>query len=112
MGRLLLVGRLAVKDLRHRPAQTMLLLLAIAAGAATLTLGLSLQGTTNNPYARTRAATNGPDAVAGAFGGGSSQGSAVSTGPAAVSGGAADSGQPSAASLIPLEHAPGVVAYS
>ena len=64
MGRLLLVCRLAVKDLRHRPAQAFLLLLAIAAGAATLTLGLSLHGTTDNPYARTRAATNGPDVVA------------------------------------------------
>jgi ABC-type lipoprotein release transport system permease subunit len=111
MSLLLAIWRLAARDIRHRPTQAMLLLLAIAAGAATLSLGLSLQGTTNNPYARTRAATNGPDAVAGAFGGGSSQGSAVS-GPAAVSGGAADSGQPSAASLIPLEHAPGVVAYS
>ena len=37
MGALLLVCRLAVKDLRHRPAQAILLLLAIAAGAATLT---------------------------------------------------------------------------
>ena len=63
MSVLLTIWRLAVRDIRHRPAQAMLLLLAIAAGAATLSLGLSLQGTTNNPYARTRAATNGPDAV-------------------------------------------------
>ena len=71
MGRLLLVSRLATKDLRHRPAQAALLLLAIAAGAATLTLGLSLLGTTDNPYARTRAVTNGPDVVASVFTGGS-----------------------------------------
>ena len=64
MGKLLLVYRLALKDLRHRAAQAILLLLAIAAGAATLTLGLALHGTTDNPYARTRAATNGPDVVA------------------------------------------------
>ena len=64
MGDSSLISRLAVRDLRHRPAQAILLLLAIAAGAATLTLGLSLQGTTDNPYARTRAATNGPDVVA------------------------------------------------
>ena len=111
MGQLLAIWRLAVRDIRHRPAQAMLLLLAIAAGAATLSLGLSLQGTTNNPYARTRAATNGPDVVAAAFGGGSSQGSAVSTSPG-DGGGPADGGQPSAAPLIPLEHAPGVGAYS
>ena len=48
-GRLLLIWRLALKDLRHRPAQAFLLLLAIAAGAATLTLGLALHGTTRQP---------------------------------------------------------------
>ena len=42
MGRVLLIARLAAKDLRHRPAQAMLLLLAITAGSATLTLGLAL----------------------------------------------------------------------
>lgn len=110
MSLLLAIWRLAARDIRHRPTQALLLLLAIAAGAATLSLGLSLQGTTNNPYARTRAATNGPDAVAGAFGGGSSQGSSVSTSPG--SGPATPASQPSAASLTPLEHAPGVVAYS
>ena len=64
MGKHLLVWRLAVKDIRHRPVLAALLLVAIAAGAATLTLGLALRGTTDNPYARTRAATNGPDVVA------------------------------------------------
>ncbi len=71
-GRAFLVFRLAIKDLRHRPAQALLLLLAIAAGTTTLTLGLALHGTTNNPYARTRAATNGPDVVATVMPGGSS----------------------------------------
>jgi len=66
-GRLLLIWRLTRTDLRHRPAQTLLLLLAIAAGAATLTLGLALHGTLDNPYGRTRAATNGPDVVAKLF---------------------------------------------
>ncbi len=93
MGKLLLVWRLAVKDIRHRPALTILLLLAIAAGAATLTLGLALRGTTDNPYARTRAATNGPDVVATDFSG--------------------DPQAPAeAGDLAPLEHAPGVAAYS
>ena len=100
-----------VKDLRHRPAQAILLLLAIAAGAATLTLGLSLQGTTDNPYARTRAATNGPDVVATVFPGGSNaRGPARPPSPArqVTPGGA----QADTAALSRFEHAPGVVAYS
>lgn len=98
-GRVLLVFRLALKDLRHRPTQAILLLLAIAAGAATLTLGLSLQGTTNNPYARTRAATNGPDVVASVF-----PGTSNTKGTAATNA--------EVAKLLPFEHASGVVAYS
>lgn len=38
MGRLLLIARLAVRDPRHRPAQALLLVLAITAATATLTL--------------------------------------------------------------------------
>ena len=71
MGRVILVCRLAVKDLRYRPFQALLLLLAIAACTATLALGLALRGTTTDPYARTRAATNGPDVVASVFPNGS-----------------------------------------
>jgi ABC-type antimicrobial peptide transport system permease subunit len=64
MGRLLLIIRLAIRDLGHRPAQAVLLLLAITAAAATLTLGLALHGTASHPYETTRAATNGPDILA------------------------------------------------
>jgi putative ABC transport system permease protein len=64
MGRILLAGRLAARDLRRRPAQAILLLLAITAGTAMLTLGLALNGVTSHPYQQTRAATNGPDVVA------------------------------------------------
>ena len=93
MGKALLVWRLAVKDIRHRPVLAALLLVAIAAGAATLTLGLALRGTAGNPYARTRAATNGPDVVATDFNG--------------------DPQTPAQASdLVHLEQAPSVVAYS
>ena len=93
MGNAFLVWRLAVKDIRHRPVLAALLLVAIAAGAVTLTLGLALRGTADNPYARTRAATNGPDVVATDFNG--------------------DPQAPAQASdVVPLEHAPGVVAYS
>jgi hypothetical protein len=64
VSRLVLIVRLAVRDLRHRPAQAVLLLLAITAATATLTLGLALNGVTSSPYARTKAATNGPDITA------------------------------------------------
>jgi putative ABC transport system permease protein len=64
LSRSLLIVRLAGRDLRHRPAQAVLLLLAITAATATLTLGLALHGVTSQPYQRTKAATNGPDVVA------------------------------------------------
>ena len=64
MSGLLLVGRLVVRDLRNRPGQAVLMLLAITAATATLTLGLVLHGVTSQPYQQTRAATRGPDEVA------------------------------------------------
>src|SRR5262245_40567781 len=64
MGRILLVFRLAARDLRRRPVEAALLLVAITAATATLTLGLVLHGMTNDPYQRTREATAGPDVVA------------------------------------------------
>jgi len=64
MGKVLLAGRLAARDLRHRPGQAVLLLLAITAATAVLTLGLALNGVTSQPYRQTRAATSGPDIVA------------------------------------------------
>ena len=64
MGRILLVGRLAVRDLRRRRIEAALLLLAIMAATTTLTLGLVLRDAASDPYQRTREATNGPDVVA------------------------------------------------
>src|SRR5215216_1273654 len=49
MGRLLLVGRLAARDLRRRPAEAALLLLAITAATSVLTLGLVLSGVISGP---------------------------------------------------------------
>lgn len=113
MGQFLAIYRLALRDIRHRPAQAFLLLIAITAGAATLTLGLSLQGTVSNPYARTRAATSGPDVIATLF----TDGANNLPGPAAASkpgagGGQAAGGQPNTPALTSLEHAPGVTAFS
>src|ERR1700689_1504414 len=65
MGRLVLVCRLAGRDVRHHLAQAVLVVVAIAAAVAALTMGLAMNGvTTQHPYAATRAATKGPDVVA------------------------------------------------
>jgi putative ABC transport system permease protein len=64
MGRILLVVRLAVRDLRRRRTEAALLLIAILAATTTLTLGLVLRDAASDPYESTRAATKGPDVVA------------------------------------------------
>ena len=64
MGKVLLVARLVARDLRHHPTQAVLLLVAITAGASTLSVALALHGVVSQPYAATRAATAGPDVVA------------------------------------------------
>jgi ABC-type lipoprotein release transport system permease subunit len=94
MGRLLLVGRLAGRDLRRRPGEAALLLLAIMAATTTLTLGLVLGGVASGPYQRTREATAGPDVVA-------------SVTPDPLYGGTAD-----VAGLQALADAPGVIGHS
>ncbi|MDA0643407.1 MULTISPECIES: ABC transporter permease [Nonomuraea] len=66
MGRILLVGRLAVRDLRRRRVEAVLMLLAIMAATTTLTLGLVLRDAAAHPYQSTRETTAGPDVVAGA----------------------------------------------
>lgn len=58
-----LILRLLVRDLRRRRMETALLLVAITAATATLTLGLTLGELASRPYERTRAATGGPDLV-------------------------------------------------
>ena len=96
MGPAYLVWRLAAADVRRHPVQAFLLLLAISAATATLTLGLALQGVTNGPYQRTRSTTGGPDVVAGLLHPGEGQ-------------------QPSngqTAALTGLLHASGVVGHS
>ena len=63
MGRLLLVGRLAVRDLRRRRVEAALLLVAILAATTTLTLALVVRDAAGDPYQSTREATHGPDVV-------------------------------------------------
>ena len=64
MGRLLLVSRLVIGDIKRRRTQSALLLLMIVTTTTTLTIGLALHKVTDSPFARTRAATRGPDIVA------------------------------------------------
>lgn len=96
MGRLVLLCRLAARDLRRRPGQAVMLLVVMTAATTALTLGLVLQGVTAHPYQATRAATAGPDVLATDFPGGSGP----PAGPAAL------------AAVAPLTRARGVTAYT
>jgi ABC-type lipoprotein release transport system permease subunit len=98
MGKAFLFGRLAAKDLRRHLSEGVLLFLVIAAASATLTLGLLLHGETSNPYSTTRAATQGPDAVANLS--------------PAVSNNGSISASANPADLAAVERAPGVVGHS
>lgn len=64
MSRLRLGLRLAVRDVRRRATETVLLFVALAVAATTLTIGLVLHGQTAAPYAETRQQTAGPDVIA------------------------------------------------
>jgi ABC-type lipoprotein release transport system permease subunit len=96
-GPVVLVSRLAVRDLRRRPVEAIMVFLVIAAAATTLTVALALSGVTNKPYQQTRQATAGPDVVAMA------RAQQAMTDPLPA---------PSLASLASLTTAPGVIAHS
>jgi len=93
MGRVLLVCRLAARDLRRHPAEAVMVLLMFAFVTTILTVGIALNGVINNPYQQTREATAGPDVTADA-----------SPGPFGQ--------RPDLASITPLIHAPGVTGHS
>ncbi|MEV0404310.1 FtsX-like permease family protein [Actinoallomurus sp. NPDC050550] len=63
MSRILVILRLAARDMRRHPAEAVLILLVIAVTTTTLTVGLALYGVTDKPYQHTRTATAGPDLV-------------------------------------------------
>ncbi len=94
-GRALLLFRLARQDIRHHAAQAVLLVVAIAAATAVLSLAFTLNGVNANPYQQTMAATKGPDVVAQS---GNDPYTGV-TSPADL------------AALVALNHAQGVKAY-
>ena len=97
-GRVVLISRLAARDLRRRPVEALMVFLVIAAAATTLTVAFALSGVTNKPYQQTRLATAGPDVVA-------------------IEGGGPGPAQPMssaqlAAAVASLTTAPGVIAHS
>jgi putative ABC transport system permease protein len=108
MGKIRLIARLVGRDLRRRPGPALLLVLAITAATATLTLGLVLHGVTNQPYQQTRAETKGPDVVA-QIRGFSLSGPGPGGGPPQL--GHVSQAQ-IAAEVRTLTHAPGVTRYS
>lgn len=64
MGRALLIWRLMIGDIKRRPVQSLLVVVMIVTTTTTLSLGLALRHASQSPFARTRAATRGPDYVA------------------------------------------------
>ncbi|PRX98953.1 ABC transporter permease [Allonocardiopsis opalescens] len=64
MGPVLLIGRLILRDLRRRPGEAAMLLLAVTIAAAALGLGLATGRAVEAGYLHTRAATAGPDLTA------------------------------------------------
>ncbi|MCW2907022.1 MAG: transporter permease, partial [Actinomycetia bacterium] len=97
-GQVVLISRLAARDLRRRPVEALMVFLVIAAAATTLTVAFALSGVTNKPYQQTRLATAGPDVIA-------------------IEGGGPGSAQPMssaqlAAAVASLTKAPGVIAHS
>lgn len=96
MGKLLLVGRLAARDLLRRPGEAAMLVVVLVAATAALTLGLVLHGVTARPYQTTRQQTSGPDAIATDF----------------VAGGGTAASRAALQKMAPIAHARGVVASS
>ena len=86
MGRLLLVWRLVGGDVRRRWLQSLLLVVMVLTTTTTLALSLALNHGSEHPFARTQAATKGPDFVA-------------------ENGPAPGSGRPSTSQFAPLLHA-------
>lgn len=64
MGHLLLMWRLLVHDMTRRPGEALMFLLAVTVATASLTLGVATNNAVATGYAKTRAATAGPDIIA------------------------------------------------
>jgi putative ABC transport system permease protein len=92
MGRFVLISRLVIGDIKRRWVQSLLLIVMVVMTTTTLTLALTLHHANQSPFARTQAATKGPDFVA-------------ENGP-----GPGSAGHPSPHQFAPLLHAKDVAA--
>ncbi|GHH87608.1 hypothetical protein GCM10018793_64010 [Streptomyces sulfonofaciens] len=63
VGHLLLTWRLILRDIRRRPGEAVTFLLAVTLATASLTLGTATTDAVSTGYAKTRAATAGPDVM-------------------------------------------------
>ncbi|MET8976787.1 ABC transporter permease [Streptomyces sp. NPDC004539] len=63
MGQLLLIWRLILHDMRRRPGEAVMFLLVVTVAGASLTLGSATTDAVSTGYAKTRAATAGPDVM-------------------------------------------------
>jgi putative ABC transport system permease protein len=61
MGHLLLMWRLMLHDMRRRPGEALMFLLAVTIATSALTIGLATRDAVASGYLKTRAATAGPD---------------------------------------------------
>ncbi|MEV1006193.1 FtsX-like permease family protein [Streptomyces sp. NPDC049881] len=64
MGRLLLIWRLIARDMRRRPGEAVMFLVAVTAATTSLTLGMAADNAVASGYMKTREATAGPDITA------------------------------------------------
>lgn len=101
-GRLLLVWRLAARDVARHRVESLLAFFVLATSAAALTVAFALSGVANRPYEQTRAATAGPDVIADVFSDVPGSGASTST----------SSSAGTATALAAVIHAPGVRAHS
>lgn len=108
MGPVQLVWRLALRDLRRHPVESVMVFLVIAAAATILTVVVALSGVTDHPYQRTMQATGGPDVIADVFSSLPNPGD----GSPGISPGTQPSGTGVSAAVTSLVDAPGVVAHS
>ena len=110
MGRTLLLWRLAQRDLRRHPVESLMVFLVLAAATTTFTVAFALSRVTDHPYQQTRQATAGPDVIANVFSGLPNPGDGN---PTSSRGSQATDTRPSAAAAVAsLVTGPGVVAHS
>jgi len=64
VGHLLLIWRPILHDMRRSPGEALMFLLAVTIATASLTLGIASSNAVASAYAKTRAATAGPDVIA------------------------------------------------